>query len=157
MHTVTRLVAIVCVALLAAASPASAWWRYAEWGMTEGQIRAASQGTAVPCQGSAPVCTPTASGAVPRLYIPSVDTIGLQASTAFVFDDSGHLSQTIVLFPDADSALVASALQGALGKAAEDSPGASPARVWRDERRGTLVTATSGGAGTTLIYQRLNR
>ena len=125
--------------------------------MTEGQISAASQGTAVPCEASAPVCAATASGAVPRLYIPSVNMIGLQASTAFVFDGSGHLSQTIVLFPNADSALVTSTLQGALGKPAEDSPGASPARVWRDERHGTLITATSGSAGTTLVYQRMNR
>ena len=155
VHAVTRLVAIVCAALLAGVSPASAWWRYAEWGMTEGQIRSASQGTAVPCEGSAPVCAATASGAVPRLYVPSVNVIGLQASTAFVFDGSGHLSQTIVLFPNADAALVTSALQGALGTAAEDRPG--PTKVWRDERHGSLITATTGSAGTVLVYQRLNR
>ena len=94
---------------------------------------------------------------MPRLYIPSVNVIGLQASTAFVFDGSGHLSQTIVLFPDADAALVTNALQGALGKAAEERPGASPTRVWRDERHGSLITATTGSAGTVLVYQRLNR
>lgn len=156
MHTVTRLVAVVCAAVLTGVSPASAWWRYAEWGMTEGQIRAASQGTAVPCDGSAPVCAATASGAVPRLYIPSVNVIGLPASTAFVFDGSGQLSQTIVLFANADAALVTSTLQGALGKPDDERPD-SPVRTWRDERRGTLVTATPGGSGTMLVYQRLKR
>ena len=88
---------------------------------------------------------------MPRLYIPSVSVVGLPASTAFVFDGSGHFSQTIVLFANADPALVTTTLQGALGKPVEDSPGASPARVWRDDRHGTLITATPGTAATTLV------
>ena len=60
---------------------------------------------------------PTASGATPGLHIPSVNVIGLAASTAFVFDANRQLSETVVLFTGADPELVSNALQGSLGTA----------------------------------------
>ena len=157
MIAIARLLIVASVATLAGAGPAAAWWRYAEWGMTEGQIIAASQGQAVPCSADAPECARTASGATPRLHIPSVNVIGLPASTAFVFDANGQLSQTIVLFRGADPELVSNALQGSLGKAADDRRGTAATNVWRDERRGTIISATTVGHATTLSYQPMNR
>src|SRR5882672_746213 len=157
MIPIARLAIVVSLAMLAGAGPAAAWWRYAEWGMTEGQVAAASQGQAVPCTAAAPVCAQTAGGATPRLHIPSVNVVGLPASTAFFFDANGHLIQTIVLCETADPTLVSNTLQGALEKPADDQPGASAARVWRDERHGTIITAAAAGNATTLSYQPMNR
>ena len=157
MIAITRLMIVASVATLTGTGPAAAWWRYAEWGMTEGQIIAASQGQAVPCSAGAPVCARTASGATPGLHIPSVNVIGLAASTAFVFDVNGQLSQTIVLFTGADPELVSNAMQGSLGIAADDRLSAPGTKVWRDERRGTIVSATTAGSATTLSYRPMNR
>ena len=154
---IARLIFVASVATLVGTGPAAAWWRYAEWGMTDGQIIAASQGQAVPCSASAPVCAPTASGATPELHIPSVNVIGLAASTAFVFDANRQLSETVVLFTGADPELVSNALQGSLGTAAEDQPSAAGTKVWRDERHGTIISATTIGNATTLSYRPKNR
>jgi hypothetical protein len=157
MISIARLVVIASAMVSAGAGPASAWWRYAEWGMTEGQLTAAGRGEAVPCREGVPVCAKTATGSTPRLFVESVEMVGLAASTSFVFDADGKLSQTIVLFPNVDFALVSNALNGVHGKPADDRPGASAVRVWRDERRGSIITATSAGTGAMLSYQPMNR
>jgi hypothetical protein len=77
MVAMVRLVAVASLVVFAAAGPASAWWRYAEWGMSEGQIMAASGGQAVPCREGVPVCARTPTGAAPRLFLESVEAVGL--------------------------------------------------------------------------------
>jgi hypothetical protein len=67
------------------------------------------------------------------------------------------LSQTLLLFPSVEFALVSNALQGVHGKPAEDRAGDAAVRVWRDEKRGSILTATPAGAGTRLLYQPMNR
>jgi hypothetical protein len=148
-----RFVSVASLAFLAGVGPASAWWRYAEWGKSEAQIVAASRGAAAPCRPDAPVCGRTANGATPVLFIPSVETIGLAASVAFAFDAKGQLNQTIVLFPNAEFELVCRILQSVHGNPIDDRPGASPVRVWRDDKQGSLITATSAAAGTLMSYQ----
>ncbi len=156
MVAAARLVAMSCLLVLAGAGPAGAWWQYAEWGLSEGQIRTASSGQAVPCRADAPVCARTSIGE-PRLFVELLQMVGMPASASFVFDAQGRLIQTIVLFPNADFALVCSLLQGIHGTAIEDRPGEPPVRVWRDGRRGSIITATSTRSGTTLSYQPVNR
>ena len=156
MRTVARLLAVAIVVVIAGVDPALAWWRYAEWGKSEEQIVAASRGQAVPCRQGVPVCTSTLTGAAPRLFVESVEMVGLPGSTSFVFDAKGELIQTIVLFPAVDFGQASSMLQGIHGKPAEDRPDAAAVRVWRDERRGSIVTATAAGAGTILVYKPMN-
>lgn len=74
--------------------------------------------------------------------------VGMPASTSFAFDDNGKLAQTVVLFADSDPALLAGLLQGIHGKPADEGQS-----VWRDERRGTIITALPAGRGTMLVYR----
>ncbi len=60
-----RIVGLSAVLLLAAAGPAAAWWQYAEWGIDQGQLAAASGGRAVPCRPGVPVCGAPAGGRRP--------------------------------------------------------------------------------------------
>jgi hypothetical protein len=71
MTAVVHFVAIVCVLVLAGSGPVSAWWQYAEWGLSDGQIRTASSGHAVPCRPDAPVCASTPSGQL-RFFVESL-------------------------------------------------------------------------------------
>ena len=82
--------------------------------------------------------------------------VGMPASASFVFDAEGRLSRTIVLFPNADFALICSLLQGIHGQPVDDRPGRSSVKVWRDERRGSTITATPIGAGTQMDYRPAN-
>lgn len=76
MIALTRLAVVACTTVLATAGAAAAWWRYAQRGMTEGQLIAASSGEAVPCRDGVPECAGTAGG-VPRPFVESVNMIGL--------------------------------------------------------------------------------
>ena len=157
MTALARLAVLACAMLLAGAAPASAWWRYAEWGMTEGQLAAASRGEAVPCREGVPVCARTANGGVPRLFVVSVSMVGMPASTAFVFDADGKLSQTVVLFPTVDFDLISNSLRGIHGEPTDGGATASANRVWRDGKRGSVITATPAGTGVKLVYQPASR
>lgn len=132
---------------VAAATPAYAWWQYAEWGFTPAQIVAASSGQAVPCRTEAPVCAPPPGGLQPTHFVERLTMVGMAASASFAFNGD-KLAQTVVLFPDADPALVASLLQGIHGKPVSEGQG-----IWRDERRGTTITAIPSGRGTILLYR----
>jgi hypothetical protein len=57
-----------------------------------------------------------------------------------------------VLFADADPALLAGLLQGIHGKPVDEAQG-----VWRDERRGTIITAVPAGRGAMLHYRPAGR
>ena len=48
-----------------AVSPASAWWQYAEWGLSPPQLMTASAGHAVLCRPGVPVCA-APSGGLPQ-------------------------------------------------------------------------------------------
>jgi hypothetical protein len=157
MRAVSRLVAFVVLATFAGIAPAGAWWRYAEWGLSESQVRAASSGQAVPCRPDVAVCARTANGAQPSLFVESVEMVRLPASVSFAFDAGGLLNQTIVLFANADFALVGSLLQGIHGQPVEDRPGDSPVKTWRDDKRGSVITATPTASGTRLSYRPVNR
>ena len=82
--------------------------------------------------------------------------LGMPASVSFSFDSDGKLAETLVRFSNADFALISNLLQGIHGEPVEDRPGASPVRVFRDERRGSTITATPIGAGTQMDYRPAN-
>jgi hypothetical protein len=133
---------------VAAGAPAHAWWQYAEWGFTPSQVVSASSGHAVPCRAEAPVCAPPPGGLQPTYFVERLTMVGMPASASFAFDDGDKLRQTVVLFPDSDPALLAGLLQGIHGKPIAEGQG-----VWRDERRGTTITAIPAGRGTMLVYR----
>jgi hypothetical protein len=132
----------------AVAGPAHAWWQYAEWGLTPAQVMSASSGQAVPCRAEAPVCAQPAGGLQPSHFVERLTMVGMPASASFAFDGSNKLVQTVVLFADSDPALMAGLLQGIHGKPVDEAQG-----IWRDERRGTIITAIPAGRGTMLLYR----
>jgi hypothetical protein len=54
--------------------------------------------------------------------VESLKMVGMPASASFVFVGEGRLNQTIVLFPNADFALVCNLLQGIHGQPVDDRP-----------------------------------
>ena len=157
MVAIPQTAAVALIAMCVGAAPAAAWWRYAEWGLSKSQIATASSGRAVPCRQEVPVCARTANGGQPSLFVEEVQMVGMPASVSFAFDEQNKLNETIVLFPNADFALVSSLLQGIHGEPVDDRPGDAPLRVWRDNRRGSTITAVSSGGGTRLSYRPANR
>jgi len=57
-----------------------------------------------------------------------------------------------VLFADSDPALMAGLLQGIHGKPVDEAQ-----RMWRDERRGSIISAIPDGRGTMLLYRPTGR
>ena len=157
MSVIARLLAATVLVMFVGIAPASAWWSYAEWGLSESQILSASSGRAVPCRADALVCASTPDGGQPKLFVESVQMVGMPASVSFVFDAEGKLSRTIVLFPNADYGLICSLLQGIHGEAMDDRPGPPATKVFHDKKRGSIITATSTGAGPRLLYRPANR
>lgn len=154
MRTVALAFAVALLATMTGAHPAAAWWRFAEWGLSEDQLVAASRGQAVPCRADVAACSSAlAGGAAPRLVIEKVDMVGLHGATSFVFDAKGTLVQTIVVFPNVDFTQASGMLHGIHGQPTEDRPGAAAARVWRDEKRHSIITVTASGSGTILTYK----
>ena len=135
-----------------AAAPAYAWWQYAEWNFTPAQVVSASSGQAVPCRADEAVCAAPPGGLKPTYFVERLTMVGMPASASFAFDGSDKLAQTVVLFPDSDPALIANLLQGIHGKPVDEAQ-----RVWRDERRGTTITAIPAGRGTMLLYRPAGR
>ena len=99
---------------------------------------------------------PTPNGNQPKLFIESIQMLGLPASVSFSFDAAGKLTETVVRFSNADFDLVSNLLQGIHGEAVEDRPGTPPVKVFRDQRRGSTITATPIGAGTQMDYRPAN-
>jgi len=155
MRAIVCLVAAAFALLLA--GPANAWWSYTQWGLNESQIMTASSGQAVPCRQDAPVCAKTPNGNQPSLFVESTQMLGMLASVSFSFDAAGKLTETVVRFSDADFALISNLLQGIHGEPVEDRPGTPPIRVFRDQRRGSTITATPIDAGTQMDYRPANR
>ena len=156
MSAISRFLAATVLVMFTGIGPANAWWQYAEWGLTESQIRAASRGQAVPCRQDAAVCATTPNGQQPRLFVESIQMLGLPASVSFSFDAGGRLIETVVRFSNADFALITNLLQGIHGQPGEDRPGTPPVRVYRDQRRGSIIAATPIGAGTQVDYRPAN-
>lgn len=102
----------------------------------------------MPCRAEAPVCARPAGGLQPSHFVERLTMVGMPASASFAFDSGDKLSQTVVLFADADPALMAGLLQGIHGKLVDEAQ-----RMWRDERRGTIITAIPAGRGTMLLYR----
>jgi len=61
--------------------------------------------------------------------------------------------QTLVLFPNAEPALLSSLLLGIHGKPVEDPSATPPTQTWRDERKGTIITIALVGQGGSLLYR----
>ena len=156
MPACSRFLAATLLVMFAGAAPANAWWSYAQWGLNELQLMSASSGQAVPCRQDAPVCATTPNGNQPKLFVESIQMLGMPASVSFSFDSEGKLAETLVRFSNADFALISNLLQGIHGEPVEDRPGAPPVRVFRDERRGSTITATPIGAGTQMDYRPAN-
>jgi hypothetical protein len=157
MPAISRLIAATVLVMFVGIAPASAWWSYAEWGLSESQILSASSGRAVPCREGVPVCARTSDGGQPALFVESVQMVGMPASVSFVFDAGGRLSRTIVLFPNADFALICNLLQGIHGQPNDDRPGPPAIKLWQDKNRGSTITATPTEAGPRMLYQPVNR
>ena len=156
MPATTRSLAATLLVMLAGTAPANAWWSYAQWGLNELQLMTASSGQAVACRQDAPVCATTPNGNQPRLFIESIQMLGLPASVSFSFDAAGKLTETVVRFSNADFDLIVNLLQGIHGEAVEDRPGTPPVKVFRDQRRGSTITATPIGTGTQMDYRPAN-
>jgi len=150
MNLSRGLIAVACT-VFAGAMPAHAWWQYAEWGLSQSQIVSASSGQAVPCRPDAPACARTPSGGQPSIFVPSTQMLGMPASVAFTFNGAGGLSETTVLFTDADFAMISGLLLGIQGQPVEDRQAAG--KVWRDQRRGSTITAMPAGRGTRVTYR----
>jgi hypothetical protein len=153
MLAIYRLTAATVLVMLIGAAPASAWWSYAQWGLNESQLMSASSGQAVPCRPDAPVCATTPNGKQPKLFVESIQMLGMPASVSFSFDAAGKLAETVVRFSNADFGLVSGLLQGIHGEPVEDRPGTPPVGVFRDQRRGSTITATPVGARTQMDYR----
>ena len=153
MRSISRLVATAALLMLASVAPAGAWWSYARWGLSEPQILSVSSGRAVPCREDVPVCARTPNGGQPTLFVEAIEMVGSPASVSFAFDGEGRLAETTVLFAHADFALISNLMRGIHGTPVDDRPGASPSRTWRDERRGSVITATPAGSGARLSYR----
>jgi hypothetical protein len=147
-----RSLILALLLAIATAAPAHAWWQYAEWGLTPAQVMSASSGQAVPCRAEAPVCKPPPGGLQPSHFVERLTMVGMPASASFGFDGYKKLVQTVVLFVDSDPALMAGLLQGIYGRPVDEGQ-----RMWRDERRGTIITAIPAGRGTMLLYQPAGR
>jgi hypothetical protein len=89
MPAITRFLAATLLVMFAGTAPANAWWSYAQWGLNELQLMSASSGQAVPCRQDAPVCATTPNGNQPKLFIESIQMLGLPASVSFSFDAAG--------------------------------------------------------------------
>jgi hypothetical protein len=147
-----RLLILTLLLAAAAAAPAHAWWQYAEWGFTPAQVVSASSGQAQPCRAGVPVCAPPPGGLQSSLFVERLTMVGMPASASFAFDGNDKLVQTVMLFADSDPALLAGLLQGIHGKPVDEAQ-----RMWRDERRGTIITAIPAGRGTMLLYRPAGR
>lgn len=147
-----RPLVLALVLATVAAWPAQAWWQYAEWGFTPAQVVSASSGQATPCRADAPVCAAPPGGLTPTHFVERLTMVGMPASASFAFDGSDKLAQTVVLFAGSDPALIAGLLQGIHGKPVDETQ-----RIWRDERRGTTITALPAGRGTMLLYRPAGR
>ena len=140
--------------LFIAVGPASAWWQYAEWGLSPAQLMTASTGHAIPCRPSVPVCAMPPGGLPPSYMIESLVMVGMTGSASFGFDADNRLVQTVVLFPTSDIGLVTGLLQGIHGEPVGEAPAG---RVWRDTRRSTTITATPVAGGAMMIYRPTGR
>lgn len=148
-----RIIVMAALVMAACLQPAKAWWRYAQWDMTESQLQSASGGQAVPCRPGVAVCATPPNGAAPKFYIEKLTMVGMPASASFWFDGQRGLNQTLILFPDTNFDLISGLLQGIHGPPIENQTGGPLTRVWRDDRRGSIITATPSGQGVTLVYR----
>jgi hypothetical protein len=134
--------------LLATANPACAYWRYAEWGMTQTQVMSAGRGQAAQCQPHLAGCDNGAG-----LVIENTQMLGLPCAVTFFFDEQGRLNRTVVTFARTDFAMVANLLQGIHGSPVSQQPGGMPSGVWRDTRRGSTITLSGAGPIVTMSYR----
>jgi len=148
-----RIFALATLLVMASISGANAWWSYAQWGLSESALLSASSGRAMPCRPDVPVCAVPPGGMAPSLFVDGITMIGMPASASFAFDGQRGLVQTLVLFPNAEPALLSSLLLGIHGKPAEDPSATPPTQTWRDERKGTIITIAPVGQGGSLLYR----
>jgi len=156
MHVI-RPVFPACLALLLGIAPANAWWQYAQWDLNESQLISASKGEAIACRDEVPMCARTSNGNQPKLFVPSVQMVGMPTMVAFAFDTQGQLCETVVLFPTSDYMLIGNLVQGIHGSPDGQDRGESPRAVWRDDKRGSMLTAVPVGTGTRLTYMPADR
>jgi hypothetical protein len=148
-----RIFALATLLVIASISGANAWWSYAQWGLSESALLSASSGRAMPCRPDVPVCAAPSGGIAPSLFVDGITMIGMPASASFAFDGQRGLVQTLVLFPNAEPALLSSLLLGIHGKPVEDPSTTPPTQTWRDERKGTIITIAPVGQGGRLLYR----
>src|SRR5262245_29512374 len=77
------VLAMILVALSVQA--AKAWWQYAKWGMTEGQLLAANQGRVSPCTPDVPACAATGGAHQPKFFVEGIHMLAMPVSVSFGF------------------------------------------------------------------------
>ncbi len=137
-------------------SSANAYWQYAKWGMTEGQLLAANQGRALPCAADVPACATKSGEHDPKFFVEGLRMLSQPVTVSFAFDEGGRLAQTVVVFPDTDFAVVAKMLTGINGNPVSERSGPRPTAIWRDNQRGSTITVTGNGPSSTAVYRPTN-
>jgi hypothetical protein len=145
--------AAITLATVPISLPAGAWRAYAQWGMNEVQLVAASQGQAKPCRRGVVACSRLFNKVEPKLYVDGIAVGGFTCSASFGFDSQGLLSQTILLFENAEFSRLSDALSDRYGAAREDRPGVFPVRVWWDLKKGTVITMTGAEGVVRVSYE----
>jgi len=150
-----RAFLLVAFMVVFCTSSANAYWQYAKWGMTEGQILAANQGRVLPCATDVPACA-TKGEHDPKFFVEGLRMLSHPVTVSFAFDEGGRLTQTVVVFPDTDFAVVAKMLTGINGTPVSERPGSRPTAMWRDNQRGSTITVTGNGPSSTAVYRPTN-
>jgi len=146
--------AAMTVAAVTISAPAWAWWAYAQWGMNEAQLVAASEGRAKPCRRGVAACSRLFTEYEPKLYVDGIVVGGFTSSASFGFDRQGRLNQTILLFEHAEFSLLSDALSNRYGAARDDRPGPFPVRVWWDLKKGTTITMVGAEGVVRVSYEQ---
>lgn len=136
------ILSLLALSVVAASTPAWAWWSFAKWGMTEAQLIAASEGVAKSCsEDEKGFCKPSNSdGAlVPRSFIRRTPIIGEETYVVFLFDGAGALKMTRIAFWRTDFNTIAETLTGTYGPPFESRRGEFASGTWRDPSKGTLI------------------
>ncbi len=137
MRTLAIAGVVAATILFVAPRDAAAWWDFAKWGMTVDQLKKASGGRVVECQG---LCKGTFIGFRPTHTIPGVEVAGYLATATFAFDGAGRLNWTVLEFGDRSFNPLERALMGVYGAPIDNrSRDSVRAITWKDAAKGSTI------------------
>jgi hypothetical protein len=79
-------------------SPVLAGWEYAQWGLSEAQLAAASGDRLLPCNATIQACTVRLPGYRPSHFVSGLTIAGLDADASFDFASGKGLVRTVIIF-----------------------------------------------------------